>query len=134
MWCVVSPAQKRYVVRMMWAAFFCLLFSAAAAFGIRHGQVTGFPSYVLAVLPAIPVAWTLLITGVYLNEEKDEFQRNLYIQSLLCGVALTLSVVTAWGYMEDFGRAPHLRLAWVYPMFWIFTVLSSPLVMRRYRS
>ena len=133
MWCVVNAVQKRYVVRMMGAAFFCLLFSAAAAIGIRHGHVTGFPACVLAVLPALPVAWTLLITGVYLNEEKDEFQRNLYIQSLLCGVALTLAVVTAWGYMEDFGRAPHLRLAWVYPMFWIFVVAAFPLVRRRYR-
>jgi hypothetical protein len=32
-----------------------------------------------------------------------------------------------------FGRAPHLRLAWVYPMFWIFVVVSMPLVGRRYR-
>jgi len=133
MWCVSNPAQKRYVVRMMWAAFFCLVFSAAAAFGIRHGHVAGFPSYLLAALPAVPVAWTLVITGAYLNEEKDEFQRNLYIQAILGGVAATLAVVTAWGYMEDFGRAPQLRLAWVYPMFWIFVLVSYPLVWRRYR-
>jgi hypothetical protein len=134
MWCVANPAQKRYVVRMMWAGFFCLVFSAAAAQGIRHGHVNGIPACFLAVLPAVPVAWTLVITGAYLGEEKDEFQRNLYIQAILCGVAATLAVVTAWGYMEDFGRAPHLRLAWVYPMFWIFVVASFPLVMRRYRG
>jgi hypothetical protein len=46
----------------------------------------------------------------------------------------TLAVVTAWGYLEDFGRAPHLRVAWVYRMFWIFVVASFPLVMRRYRG
>jgi len=133
-WCPSNPAQKRYVYRMMAAAFFCLVFSAAAAIGIRHGHVTGFPSYLLAILPAVPVAWTLVITGAYLHEEKDEFQRNLYIQALLCGIAATLALVTAWGYMEDFGRAPHLRLAWVYPMFWIFVVASFPLVLRRYRG
>jgi len=134
MWCLANPAQRRYVARMMVAAFFCILFSLAAALGIRHGHVTGLPSYLLAVLPAVPVAWTLVITGAYLGDEKDEFQRNLYIQALLCGVAATLSVVTAWGYMEDFGRAPHLRLAWVYPMFWLFVMLSFPLVSRRYRG
>jgi hypothetical protein len=133
MWCMSNPAQKRYVIRMMWAGFFCLVFAAAAAGGIRHGHVTGFPSYVLAVLPAVPVAWTLVMTGAYLNEEKDEFQRNLYVQALLLGVGATLAVVTAWGYMEDFGRAPHLRLAWVYPMFWIFVAVAMPLVGRRYR-
>jgi len=133
MWCASNPAQRRYLVRMIWAGFFCIAFSLAAAAGIRYGHVTGFASYLLAVLPAVPVAWTLVITGAYLSEEKDEFQRNLYIQALLCGVAATLAVVTAWGYMEDFGRAPHLRLAWVYPMFWIFVVVSFPLVGRRYR-
>lgn len=133
MWCSTNPAQRRYVGRMMVAALFCLLFAAVAAIGIRHQHVSGFWSYPLAVLPAIPVAWTLVITGAYLGEEKDEFQRNVYIQALLLGVAATLAVVTAWGYMEDFGRAPHLRLAWIYPMFWIFVVLASPLVARRYR-
>lgn len=133
MWCAANAAQKRYIARMMWAALFCLVFSAAAAGGIRYGHVGGVPSYFLAVMPAVPVAWTLVITGAYLNEEKDEFQRNIYIQALLCGVAATLAVVTAWGYMEDFGRAGHLRLAWVYPMFWIFTMSSFPLVIRRYR-
>lgn len=132
-WCTSNPAQKRYVVRMIWAGFFCLVFAAAAAIGIRHGHVAGLPSYLLAVLPAVPVAWTLIVTGAYLSEEKDEFQRNIYVQTLLCGMAATLAVVTAWGYMEDFGRAPHLRLAWVYPMFWLFTVVSFPLVTRRYR-
>jgi hypothetical protein len=131
--CISNPARRRYLVRMLWAAFFCIVFSAAAVGGIRHGHVSGFPSYLLAVLPAVPVAWTLVITGAYLSEEKDEFQRNLYIQSLLCGVAGTLAVVTAWGYMEDFGRAPHLRLAWVYPMFWLFVAVASPLIARRYR-
>lgn len=133
MWCFSNPAQKRYIARMLWAALLCIVFSLAAALGIRHGHVSGFPSYLLAVLPALPVAWTLIITGTYLNEEKDDFQRSVYIQAILCAIAATLAIVTAWGYMEDFGRAPHLRLAWVYPMFWIFVGLVSPLIRRRYR-
>lgn len=132
-WCVSNPAQKRYSVRMIWAALFCIVFSSAAVMGIRHGHMTGFASYLLAVLPAVPVAWTLVITGAYLSEEKDEFQRALFVQAILCGVAGTLAAVTAWGYMEDFGRAPRLSLTWVYPMFWIFVALAMPLVRRRYR-
>lgn len=133
MWCTSSPAQRRYLIRMMWAAFFCIVFSLAAVTGIRHGHVSGLPSYFLAVMPAIPVAWTLVVTGAYLGEEKDEFQRNVYIQAILLAVAATLAIVTAWGYMEDFGRAPHLRLAWVYPMFWIFVAAAMPMVRARYR-
>ncbi len=134
MWCSSNPAQRRYRVRMMWAALLMVVFAAAAVSGIRHGHVSGITSYFLAVLPAVPAAWSLVVTGAYLSEEKDEFQRNLYIQALLCGMAVTLAVVTAWGYMEDFGRAPHLDPVWVCAMFWISTVVSFPLVMRRYRA
>jgi chromate transport protein ChrA len=133
MWCISNAAQGRYLRRMVVAAVLCLAFSLAAVGGIRHGHVGGVPAYLLAVLPAVPVAWTLVITGAYLGEEKDEFQRSVYVQAILLGIAVTLAVVTAWGYMEDFGRAPHLRLAWIYPMFWIFVAAAQPLVRARYR-
>ena len=101
--CISSPAQKRYVARtMMWAAFFCCVLGGGGD-GNPARPCERDSIVFLAVMPALPVAWTLVITGAYLSEEKDEFQRNLYIQALLCGMAATLAVVTAWGYMEDFG-------------------------------
>ncbi|MGC2301392.1 MAG: hypothetical protein WA476_21480 [Acidobacteriaceae bacterium] len=132
-WCISNPAQGRYVGRMLWAAGLCIALSAAAAIGIRHGHVAGMPAYLLAVLPAAPIVLALLATGAYLMEEKDEFQRNLYVQALLGGIALTLSLTTVWGNLEDFVLVPHLDLIWVYPMFWIFVVLAFPVVRLRYR-
>ena len=67
-------------------------------------------------------------------EEKDEFQRNLYIQALLGGIALTLSLTTVWGNLEDFVHVPHLDLIWVYPLFWIFVLVAFPVVWLRYRD
>jgi hypothetical protein len=132
-WCISNPAQGRYVGRMFWAALFCVVLSAAAALGIRYGHVTGVAAYLLAVLPAAPIVLALLVTGAYLVEEKDEFQRNLYIQALLGGIALTLSLTTVWGNLEDFVHVPHLDLIWVYPLFWIFVLVAFPVVWLRYR-
>jgi hypothetical protein len=133
MFCISSPAQARYLARMFWAGGLCIALSAAAVFGIRHGHVTGVPAYLLAVLPAAPIVMALVVTGAYLVEEKDEFQRNLYVQALLGGIALTLSLTTVWGNLEDLVSVPHLDLIWVYPMFWIFVVVSFPVVWLRYR-
>jgi hypothetical protein len=134
MWCISSSAQARYVGRMLVAAVFCILLALVASTGIRHMHVTGPAAWILAILPALPVAWTLVVTGAYLNEEKDEFLRAVFVQALLAGVAATLSVTTAWGYLEGFRIAPHLGLMWIYPMFWIFVTLAAPFVRLRYRS
>jgi hypothetical protein len=135
MWCTSNPAQSRYVLRMFIAAMLCVLFSAlaAVAFRLGHGHLAGAPAYLIAIVAALPIVGALAWTGAYLNEEKDEFQRNLFIQSLLGGIGATLATVTIWGYLEDFAHAPHLRLVWVYPLFWILVVAAFPIVWLRYR-
>lgn len=133
MFCISNPAQGRYVQRMFWSGAFCIVLSLAAVMGIRHGHVTGVPAVLLAILPAAPIVLALLVTGAYLLEEKDEFQRNLYIQALLGGIAATLSLTTVWGNLEDLVQAPHLDLIWVYPLFWLFVVAAYPVVWLRYR-
>jgi len=133
MWCVANPAQGRYMVRMAVAAGLCVLFSALAALAFKFGHLTGPLAWAVATLPALPIVGALVGTGAYLREETDEFQRNLLVQSLLFGIGGTLAATTIWGYLEDFVGAPHLRLIWIYPMFWAFAVASMPLVLRRYR-
>ncbi|MGA3162102.1 MAG: hypothetical protein ABSC77_12875 [Terracidiphilus sp.] len=128
-----NPAQRRFVIRMWLIAALCVLFSLLAALVFRLIHPHGVVAYLVAVLPALPIIGALVYTGVYLAEEKDEFQRNLLVQSLLGGTGGILAVTTAWGYMVDFARAPHLDLVWVYPLFWLFAGISYGFVRARYR-
>lgn len=128
-----SAVQRRFVVRMWIAAGLCVLFAVAAAFCFRLGHPHGVVAYLIAVLPAVPIVGALIWTGVYLDEETDEFQRNVLIQSLLGGMGATLALTTAWGYLEDFARVRHMDLVWVYAFFWLFSALSYPVVRMRYR-
>ncbi|HEY2860978.1 MAG TPA: hypothetical protein VGJ21_21390 [Terracidiphilus sp.] len=134
MTCTLSnPAQRSYVVRSFIMALLCVLVTGGAAMVFRLGHPSGWPAYVVAILPAFPIMGVLVVAGLYLAEEKDEFQRAMTIQSYLGGIGLTLATTTTWGYLEDFAHAPHLSMVWIFPMFWIFTTLAIPFVWMRYR-
>ncbi len=128
-----SAVERTYVRRMLITAGLCILFSLAASLGFRFAHLHGIAGYIVAVLPALPIMGALVVTGIYLDEEKDEFQRNLLVQSLLGGMGATLSLLTALGFLEDYTHISHLGLTWVYPLFWFFTALSYPVVRMRYR-
>jgi len=135
MWCLsTNPAQRRYTIQMWIAAGLCILLALISVRSFRLWHPGGMLAYPLAVLPALPIVFTLVCTGTYLAEETDEFQRSLLIQSLLGGIGITLAATTIWGYLEHFFHTtPHFDAIWVYPMFWIATALSYPVIRMRYR-
>jgi hypothetical protein len=130
---IKSPAARRLAIRVFGTMVLNILFAVIAALGIRFGHLRGIPGYLIAVLPAIPIIGAIVAFGIFLDEEKDEFQRNLLVQALLGGTGGTLAATTVWGYLEAFMHAPHLQSIWIYPIFWLFVGLSIPVVLLRYR-
>jgi hypothetical protein len=108
------------VARLLYAA---LLVPIVIVF--VHYRPVGPLAYGLAVLPALPILGMLLVIGLYLAEEKDEYIRNAQIQSLLGGMGLTLALVSVWGFLENFTHVPRLDLFLVYPIFWGFVGISA---------
>jgi hypothetical protein len=128
-----SPAQRRFFYRFAVAMLLYLLLLVSAVWGFVHYRPTGVLAYVLAVLPALPILGQLAVIGLYLAEEKDEFVRNMQIQSLLGGIGGTLAVVSVWGFLENFAHARHLDLFLVYVLFWFFVGISTVVVRLRYK-
>jgi hypothetical protein len=132
--CTLSNvAQRNYVIRVALVSALFVLLTAAAKAALRNGHLSGSVGILVAILPVFPIMGALVYTGLYLSEEKDEFQRQVMVEALLAGIGFTLSVTTLWGFLEDFTHAPHMSLLWIYPMFWIFTALAVPFVWMRYR-
>jgi nitric oxide reductase large subunit len=113
------------------AAYVALLLGVTWYF--RHYQPVGAVAYLLAILPAIPIIGTIVIVGLYLAEEQDEFQRTLLIQSMLCALAAVMAITTVWGFLEAFTNIPHLQPYLVFPLFWFFVGVATPMLKRRYR-
>ena len=128
-----NPAAKRYSQRFFVAVTFYVLAIFFAAWVFPRHHPTGAPAYFLATLPALPILAMIVIVGLYLAEEKDEFQRNLLIQSMIWGMGATLAVTTVWGFLENFANTTHLQPYLVFPMFWFFVGISTAVLKLRYR-
>jgi hypothetical protein len=128
-----NPAQRRFFYRFAVAMLLYAALLVPTILAFVHYRPAGLMAYALAVLPALPILGMLIVIGLYLAEEKDEFIRNLQIQSLLGGIGLTLALVSVWGFMENFTRVPRLDLFLVYPIFWGFVGISAFVVWMRNR-
>jgi hypothetical protein len=61
----------------------------------------------------------------YLFEEEDEYQRMLSIQAYVAAAGLTLTVTTAWGFLQDFAGLPRISLTHVFIIFCICQGLTT---------
>ena|ERR1035437_323218 len=128
-----SAATRRYLIRFAIAmsAYILLIVMDAMYFRVHHR--TGPLAYALALLPALAIIAQIVAVGFYLAEEKDEFQRNLFIQAILWGLGGLLSFTSVWGMLESFTYIRHFEPTWTFCVFWIFVGISTPFLQRRYR-
>jgi len=128
-----SEAGRRYLKRFIptMVAYAVIIFGVSFAF--RDETLAGPLAWVLAVAPALPVLAVIAIMGLYIREEKDEFQRNVLIESMLWGMGLTLSATTVAGFLEMYVHTPPLQSFWAFPLFCGAMGLSQVFVRRRYR-
>jgi len=129
-----NPARDRMEDRMLFIGLPLIVANIAMAiWGIGYRHLTGVPAYLPAILVALPGVAFIVIFGLYLSEEQDEFQRNLWVQSLLWGIGATLTVITFWGSLVEFELAKGLKLMFVFPLFWLVTCIARLVLRLRYR-
>lgn len=103
-----SRANRRYVLRVSIAmALYIVTLTAALRF-VGGGAVTGPLAYLLALLPGLSVAGVFWAIGRLLVEERDEYLRMLMVRQSLVATGFTLTVVTMWGFLENFDLVPHV--------------------------
>ena len=128
-----NPAANRYKARIrpVFAAYALTTIGVALLF--KHHTPHGPLAYLLAIIPALTIIAMIVIVGLYLKEETDEFQRNVLVQSMVWGTGVTLSITTLWGFLELFSLAPHFDTYLVFPLFWFCVGVSTPFLKRKYR-
>ena len=131
---IKNPARDRMEDRILFILMPLLLANIAFAisgYGYRHLHAAG--AYLTAILFAVLGVGYIVVFGLYLKEEQDEFQRSIWVQSLLWGIGATLTVITFWGSLNEFELAKSLKLMFVFPLFMLFTVIARLVLKLRYR-
>jgi peptidoglycan/LPS O-acetylase OafA/YrhL len=96
-----SVARKRYERDVMRAMVVYVVVVLCASWFVKHDGGEKFYLYFWSILPAIPVIAIIARMGRYLQEETDEYQRLLAMQSILVGTAALLATIV----VNDFTRA-----------------------------
>ncbi len=117
----MNPAKRRYLIRFLSTTGVYVIISLALVHYLAQVRPTGPIVYFLALLPAIPIIGSIVVIGLYIAEEKDEFQRAVFERSLLWGMGGTLATTSTWGFLETFAHV-HLTSPPVSPLFWVFTL------------
>jgi len=128
-----NPAARRYLFRFiptMVAYVAVLLF---VEWYIPRFYPTGALLYGLAVLPAVPIIGIIVVVGLYLAEEKDEFLRNLLIQSMLWGLGAIMVLTTVWGFLQIFTPIHRFQPFMTFPLFWCFQGIATVILQKKYR-
>jgi hypothetical protein len=128
-----NPAVRRFTLRFVVAMLLYALFSPLATWGLFRWHLPAVIVWLPALLPALPIIGAVFVTGRYMAEEKDEFQRAVLVQSLLGGIGAILAVITVWGFLENYAHFRHLDILMIWPLYLVFVGISYGLVKARYR-
>jgi hypothetical protein len=105
----LRPEMKRYTYRLLLAFCVYAIALVGANMWFRHTPPSGLLAYVVALLPALPIIGVFVVIARLLIEMRDEYVRMLLVRQSLVATGFMLSVVTGWGFLEDFGLATHIQ-------------------------
>ncbi|QZH76090.1 MAG: hypothetical protein JY451_05900 [Erythrobacter sp.] len=114
-----KPEARRYLIRLALAMAVYLGSLYAAEVLIEDGGLSGWPAYALAALPGLSFAAVFWIFARLVVEERDEFQRLLYVRQGMVATGLALTAAAVWGFLETYLPVGHVEAFW-WPTIWCF--------------
>lgn len=129
----IGPVVKRYRRRLAVAMITYFLFLLGSLTLLNGGHLAGPLLWIVAAAPAIPILGVLVVMGLYLKEEPDEFERAVHVESMLWGLGAVLGVSTVWGFLANADVVPSPPMFLIFPLFCVSWGISQPFIRRRYQ-
>jgi len=125
-----SPAQRRNILRQVIAL---AVYLAAILVTTKFVHPAHMALTLICALTSIFLLTVMVIMGLYLKEEKDEFLRVILQRGLLWGMGATLAFISIWGCLEMFLHVRHFPLFYVFDIFCLFTAIITTSLRVYYR-
>lgn len=109
--------NARYIKRLLAITALYIASLAAALTLTGKGEPVTALTIALALLPGISVAAYFWAIARLIVEIEDEFQKTLLVRQSLVATGLTMAAASIYGFLENFGVAPHLDAFW-WPIVW----------------
>ncbi len=105
-----TKAYKTYQRDSMALGIAYALLVFASAWCVKHHLPDGsFWLYFWALMPTVPLIGIVARLAKYLNDETDEYQRLMAMQSLLIGTAALVITLLVNDFMRAFAKADPLE-------------------------
>ncbi|RYD43994.1 MAG: hypothetical protein EOP85_09710 [Verrucomicrobiaceae bacterium] len=121
-----SETHRKFLIRHWLFMAGYMAVNAAAITGAFDGMKPP-GTWAFALVVAAPIVGHIWAVLAWMRDS-DEFVRALAAKRFIVATGVTLVIVSIWGFMELYAKAPHVSAAMVYPLLWASFGVVSPLI------
>lgn len=130
-----SLASRRSLRRFILSIAAYAVLITGATWVARNLAPSPLALVALSLIPAIAIGASLIVTGLYLIEETDEYVRRRQTIAMLIASGLLLTLSTALGFLQQRGALGVVDLLWAFPAWCvIWAVAECWMAVRDYRA
>jgi hypothetical protein len=131
--CSITKAGRRYAQRMGAVGLVYLATVWVITRYVHQHHPTGAKLFMLAAVPAFDIVAMLVVVGIYLRDEVDEFKRHQLIVSILWAVGFTLALMAFVDFLRSYQSITAPPPFMEFTVFWISMALVQGILSFRSR-
>ena len=130
----ISPASVRFLWRFIGATIAYAVLLTGATWAAKNFAPSPAALITLSTLPAIAIAASLIVVGLYLVEETDEYVRKRQTVAMLVSIGILLTLSTALGFLQQRSLIGSVDLLWMFPAWCVlWSITQCSMAIRDYR-
>lgn len=109
-------AARRYIKRFVPTMIAYVVLVLATSLIVAKLHPAGAALVALSILPALPILGILLVIGLYVREESDEYVRQRLVIAMLFGIGVVLAAATVLGFLQIYHAIGQIDVFWAFPL------------------